>query len=54
MAKGQSTAEAEQSTILDDTLKCAFCFELCVRPVTVRMCDVTQMMHRLMQTMGRS
>ena len=22
--------------MLDDTLKCAFCFDLCVRPVTVR------------------
>ena len=33
----QSMAEdGEPSTALDDTLKCAFCFDLCVRPVTVR------------------
>jgi hypothetical protein len=36
----QSMAEdSEPSTALDDTLKCAFCFDLCVRPVTVRTCS---------------
>ena len=36
--KAKATAEAkeEQSTLLDDTLKCAICFDLCERPITVR------------------
>lgn len=28
-------AKEEQSTLLDDTLKCAICFDLCERPITV-------------------
>ena len=34
--KGTSEAEGGSSLLDDDTLKCAICFDLCVRPVTVR------------------
>jgi hypothetical protein len=33
--KAKEETKEEQSTLLDDTLKCAICFDLCERPITV-------------------
>lgn len=33
--KGKADKKEDESTLLDDTLKCAICFNLCERPITV-------------------
>lgn len=38
--KGKGAAsEAQESGLDDDTLKCAICFDLCVRPITVSLAE---------------
>lgn len=50
--KGAAGEKEEGSSALDDdTLKCAICFDLCVRPVTVRWMSAPRM-HRQMSAFG--